>query len=191
MRAIRCKVCGKITNTKDAIMALEGKHKCYFCDETERDAYFKRKEEMEIKAKCYEVIYSITGRVIPIVYKMLIELNNTYSWDSILVALNKVKPYIEKCFNEGVTDYAFARYIQTSINNTYDKETNKIEKVKFHIIKNSKKLADTLSYILNENYYEFDDKFNEGWKCYSFKESEKLLNALDDIKKLKEKYESH
>ena len=102
--------------------------------------------------------------------------------------LIKVKYSIEKYFNEKyTTDFAFARYIETCINNTFNKPTEKKEKYKFKII-NSRKLAITISYFAGQDFYELDDKYNEGQKCYSFVITEKFNSVLEDIEKLKLKY---
>lgn len=52
----------------------------------------------------------------------------------------------------------------------------------FYIIRN-KNLAITISYLLNENFYTFDDTRvgMEGKKIYSFKNSNKLKNILNMI----------
>jgi hypothetical protein len=189
MRMIKCRQCGKEVEAGKSVVETIGKRKIYFCNEEDKNLYLNQKDIKTEKEQCYEVIVSITNRGITVVYKVLKNLNNTYSWDQILEALIKAKPYLEKCYKEKPTDYAFAKYIEVTINNTYNGDSNKLEKIKYYTIKNSKKLAMTLSYIIDQEYKEFDDKFNEGWKCYSFIETEKLLNALEDIKLLKEKYE--
>lgn len=188
MRMIKCKQCGKEEQAGDAIVEIVGKKKYYFCGEECKDLYFNKKDVKTEKEQCIEVILSITNRAIPMVYKVLNNLSNTYSWKQILEALIKVKPYLVKCYSEKPKDYAFAKYIEATINNTYNGDSEKLKKIKYYTIKNSKKLATSLSYITNQEYKEFDDKFNEGWKCYSFIETDKLLNALEDINILKDKY---
>jgi hypothetical protein len=185
-----CKQCKKEIGCGSAIILAEGKKKLYFCNEEEKNLYLNEQSDKDEKRSCYEVIFSITKRGITIVYKTLNELSKRYRWNEILDALNKTKPSLEKYYNEKYkTDFAFARYIETCINNTYNNESEKVvQKVKYYMIKHSKQLATTLSYITGEEYKEFDDKFNEGYKCYSFVETEKLLNALEDIKALKKKY---
>ena len=188
MRMTICKQCGNKINTSDAILLIEGKRKYYFCNEEEKDNFINKNKKDEMKDKCYSIISNITNRTIPVIYSRLKELNKKYTWNDICVALDKVNPSVEKYYKEKyTTDFAFARYIETCINNTYDNETEKIEKPKFHIIK-SKKLAISISYIIDQDYYELDDKYNEGWKYYSFKETDKLVSALEDINSLKDKY---
>jgi hypothetical protein len=189
MRIIKCRKCGKEEQAGNATIEKTGKKKYYFCCEECKNLYFNKEDVKTEKEQCIEVITSITNRAIPMVYKVFKNLNNTYSWNQILEALIKAKPYIVKCYNEKPTDFAFAKYIEATINNTYNGDSEKLKKIKYYTIKNSKKLAVALSYITNQEYNEFDDKFNEGWKCYSFIETEKLLNALEDIKLLKEKYQ--
>lgn len=190
MRVVKCKTCGKEIETKEAIIELVDKKKLYFCNDEEKALYLNKQEDKNIKNQCYEVITNIVNRKITIVYRTLNELSKDYTWIEILEALNKTKPSLEKYYNEKYkTDFAFSRYIETCINNTYNRESEKvIQKIKYYTIKNSKKLATTLSYIIDQDYKEFDDKFNGGWKCYSFVETDKLLNALEDIIKLKDKY---
>jgi YHS domain-containing protein len=191
MRIVICKQCGNKINSSDATLLIEGKRKYYFCNEEEKDNFINKNKKDDTKDKCYRIIYNITNKAIPVVYSRLKELNKKYTWSDIYVALDKVNQSVEKYYKEKyTTDFAFARYIETCVNNTYDNETEKIEKPKFHIIK-SKRLAISLSYIIEQEYYELDDKYNEGWKYYSFIETEKLLNALEDIKLLKEKYKDN
>lgn len=188
MRMTKCKKCGKEIGIQGAIMLVENKRKYYFCNEEERDIFINENKKDETKDKCYSLIYNITSKAIPVVYSRFKELNKKYTWNDIYVALDKVISSVEKYYKEKyTTDFAFARYIETCINNTYDNETEKVEKAKFHVIK-SKKLAISISYIIDQDYYELDDKYNEGWKYYSFKETDKLLNALEDINSLKDKY---
>ena len=52
---------------------------------------------------------------------------------------------------------------------------------KDYYILNNKALALAISYIIHEDYYTYDDKFNEGRKVYSFKNTEKFKKALDSI----------
>lgn len=191
MRMIKCRQCSKEEQFGNAIIEVVGKKKYYFCSEECKSLYTDKEKLKSEKEQCYEIINNIVNRKITIVYKTLNELNKNYSWGEILEALNKTKPSLEKYYNEKYkSDFAFSRYIETCINNTYNKETEKvIKKVKYYMIKHSKQLATTLSYITGEEYKEFDDKFKEGYKCYSFIETEKLLRALDDIKLLKEKYQ--
>jgi len=162
---------------------------CYFCNEQEKENYIaKTNYDNKIKIECFSVINEITKHPVPIVYKILNDLNDKYSLDKILEALTKVKESIEKYYNEKyTTDFAFARYIETCINNTFNKPTEKKEKYKFKIV-NSRKLAITISYFTGQDFYELDDKYNEGKKCYSFVITEKLENVLRDVEELKEKY---
>lgn len=188
MRIIKCSECGKEEQASNAIVEIVGKKKYYFCSEECKSLFLNKKDIKTEKEQCVQVILSITGRAIPMVYKVLNNLSNAYSWSQILEALTKVKPYLVKCYSEKPKDYAFAKYIEATINNTYNGDSEKLKKIKYYTIKNSKQLATTLSFIIGQEYKEFDDKFNEGWKCYSFIETEKLLNALDDINILKYKY---
>lgn len=188
MRMTKCKKCGKEIGIQGAIMLVENKRKYYFCNEEERDIFINENKKDETKDKCYSLIYNITNKAIPVVYSRFKELNKKYTWNDIYVALDKVSPSIEKYFNEKyTTDFAFARYIETCINNTFNKPTEKKEKYKFKII-NSRKLAITISYFTGQDFYELDDKYNEGQKCYSFVITEKLSNILEDIEKMKLKY---
>jgi len=189
MRMVKCKKCGKIIDSNESIKVKIGKCMCYFCNEQEKENYIaKTNYDNKIKIECFSVINEITKHPVPIVYKILNDLNDKYSLDKILEALTKVKESIEKYYNEKyTTDFAFARYIETCINNTFNKPTEKKEKYKFKIV-NSRKLAITISYFTGQDFYELDDKYNEGKKCYSFVITEKLENVLRDVEELKEKY---
>jgi succinate dehydrogenase/fumarate reductase flavoprotein subunit len=57
----------------------------------------------------------------------------------------------------------------------------------FYLI-NSKSLATVINYLTGERYYTYDDKLNEGQKIYSFKNTEKLKQALTKIKELKKDF---
>lgn len=189
MRMVKCKQCGKIIDSNESIKVKIGKSNCYFCNEQEKENYInKANYNNKLKLECFSIVYDITKRSMPIVYKTINDLNNKYTLDEILEALTKVKYSIEKYYNEKyTTDFAFARYIETCINNTFNNPTEKKEKYKFKII-NSRKLAITISYFTGQDFYELDDKYNEGQKCYSFVITEKLNNVLEDIEKLKSKY---
>jgi hypothetical protein len=189
MRMVKCKQCGKIIDSNESIKVKIGKSNCYFCNEQEKENYInKTNYNNKLKLKCFSIVYDITKRSMPIVYKTINDLNNKYTLDEILEALTKVKYSIEKYYNEKyTTDFAFARYIETCINNIFSNPTEKKEKYKFKII-NSRKLAITISYFTGQDFYELDDKYNEGQKCYSFVITEKLNNVLEDIEKLKSKY---
>ena len=121
MRMTVCKQCGNKINTSDIILLIEGKRKSYFCSEEEKNNFINKTKKDDIKKDCYEIILDICKRTIPVIYCRLKELNKKYTWDEIYVALDKVKPYVEKYYKEKyTTDFALARYIETCINNTYD-----------------------------------------------------------------------
>jgi len=184
-----CKQCGKKISSVDAIKVQVGKKNYKFCNDEEKEMFLNNNNKDNKKNECYKIIFDIFERPIPIVYKVFKELSDKYSWTEIQEALNKVKQSIEKYSKEKyTTDFALSRYIETCINNVYNNETEKTEKLKFHVIK-SKKLAIAINYIIEEDYYELDDKFNEGWKYYSFVETERFIKTLNSINKLKEDIE--
>jgi len=189
MRMIKCKQCEKSIDSNESVKVKIGKSTCYFCNEQEKEYYIsKTNNDKKIKMECFNVIYEITKHPVPIIYKTLNDLNNKYSLDEIFEALTKVKDSIEKYYNEKyTTDFAFARYIETCVNNTFNQPTEKKDKYKFKIV-NSRKLAITISYFTGQDFYELDDKYNQGQKCYSFVITDKLENVLRDVEELKEKY---
>lgn len=58
---------------------------------------------------------------------------------------------------------------------------------KYYIISN-KALAITISYIIGEDFYTFDDRFNEYKKVYSFNNTFKFKQALTKINELKKQF---
>jgi hypothetical protein len=160
---VKCKQCGKIIDSNESVKVKIGKSTCYFCNEQEKESYIsKTNHNNRLKSECFSIVYDITKRSMPIVYKTINDLNSKYALDEILEALTKVKYSVEKYYNEKyTTDFAFARYIETCINNTFNNPTEKKEKYKFKII-NSRKLAITISYFTGQDFYELDDKYNEG-----------------------------
>lgn len=60
-------------------------------------------------------------------------------------------------------------------------------KNKTYIVEN-KNLALAISYIINENFYTFDDRYNEGKKIYSFLKTEKFEEVLTIMTNLKKQY---
>jgi hypothetical protein len=54
----------------------------------------------------------------------------------------------------------------------------------YYILKN-KSLAVAISYAIGEDYYTYDDRFNEGKKVYSFKNTENFKKALHSITELR------
>lgn len=189
MRMVKCKKCGKTIDSNESVKVKIGKSNKYFCNEQEKEDYIsKTNNNNKIKMECFSIIYEITKHPVPIVYKTIKDLNNKYSLNEILESLTKVKDSIEKYYNEKyTTDFAFARYIETCVNNTFNQPTEKKEKYKFKIV-NSRKLAITISYFTGQDFYELDDKYNKGEKCYSFVVTDKLQNVIKDIEELKEKY---
>lgn len=47
----------------------------------------------------------------------------------------------------------------------------------FYVL-NNKALAMGISYAINEDYYTYDDRFKEGGKVYSFRNTDKFRKAL-------------
>lgn len=43
----------------------------------------------------------------------------------------------------------------------------------------SKNLAITISYLTSEDFFTYNDKFEQGKKCYSFKNTDKFKKALE------------
>lgn len=60
-------------------------------------------------------------------------------------------------------------------------------KREYYVIRN-KALANMLGFLLKEDYYTFDDKFDKNKKIYTFKNTEKLKECLDDVNVLINKY---
>lgn len=58
---------------------------------------------------------------------------------------------------------------------------------KYYVLKN-KNLAITISYILGEDFYKFDDRFKQGKKVYSFKNTKEFKEVLTKINELKAIY---
>lgn len=56
---------------------------------------------------------------------------------------------------------------------------------KVYIIE-SKALAIAISYVIGEDFYTYDDRFNKGKKIYSFLKTEKFKKALKIVLDLKE-----
>lgn len=190
MKYVICKECGKEINTSESIIMKIGNRNYSFCDDEERNKFLNKKGGDLIKKSCYEIIFDIFQKPIPIVYKKLKDLNSKYNWSEIYDALNKVRVSIEKYKNDKyTTDFALARYIEVCINNTYNRKTEKIHNNKFYIVY-SKTLATVINYITGERFYELDDKFNEGEKCYSFIENDNFKNGFDKIKELKNSFEN-
>lgn len=49
----------------------------------------------------------------------------------------------------------------------------------YYFIKDNKAMAMGLAYMLNENFFIFDDRFDKDKKVYSFKNTNKFKVALD------------
>jgi hypothetical protein len=58
---------------------------------------------------------------------------------------------------------------------------------KTYIVKN-KNLALAISYIINQDFYTYDDRFNEGKKVYSFIKTKKFEDVLTLVTNLKKEY---
>lgn len=59
--------------------------------------------------------------------------------------------------------------------------------MKTYIVKN-KNLALAISYIINEDFYTYEDKYNEGKKIYSFLKTQKFEEVLTIMTNLKKQY---
>lgn len=59
--------------------------------------------------------------------------------------------------------------------------------MKTYIIEN-KNLALAISYIISEDFYTFDDRYNEGKKIYSFLKTKKFEEVLTIMTNLKKQY---
>ncbi|WP_252251370.1 hypothetical protein [Clostridium sp. VAP52] len=190
MKYVICKECGKKINKSESVIIKIGNKNYSFCNYEEKNNFINKKEIDLIKKNCYAIIFNIFKKPIPIVYKKLKDMSDNYNWSEIYDALNKVSDSIEKYKNEKYkTDFALARYIEVCINNTYNKITEKAHENKFYIV-NSKTLATVINYITGEKFYEFDDKFNEGKKCYSFIENDNFKNGLMKIKELRDSFKN-
>ncbi|HII4449382.1 TPA: hypothetical protein ACY4RW_001281 [Clostridium perfringens] len=60
------------------------------------------------------------------------------------------------------------------------------EKSRYYIIDN-KNMAITLGFLLNREFYRYDDRFNEGKKVYSFVDDAKFREALTIVSDFKRK----
>lgn len=58
---------------------------------------------------------------------------------------------------------------------------------KVYIIEN-KALAIAISYIISEDFYTYDDKYNDGKKIYSFLKTEKFQKALPILTNLRKEF---
>lgn len=59
---------------------------------------------------------------------------------------------------------------------------------KDYYILNNKALALAISYIINEDYYTYDNKFEEGKKVYSFKNTDNFKKALTILTNLRKEF---
>jgi len=59
---------------------------------------------------------------------------------------------------------------------------------KDYYILNNKALALAISYIIHEDYYTYDDKFNEGKKVYSFKNTDNFKRVLTIVTNLRKEF---